>query len=65
MIKLRCYDIEWDTDDCEGEPDLPNSVIVKLPDDYDPGYDTAEALTDKVGFCVKAFCVEYLGYVPN
>lgn len=65
-IKIKCYNIDWDTDDEEVD-DLPESVLLTLEDeddieDYHESCDNVDAsdfiadmLSDKYGFCVNKF----------
>ena len=57
-MKIRCYDIDWDTD---GESaDLPEEVILDVPDDFDPETEAADAISDANGYCVFGLCYEKL-----
>jgi len=53
MKTYRAYDIEWDTD---GEDvTLPSEVTFELDDDQDPSVDGANAISDKIGWCLFNF----------
>jgi len=53
MKNYRVYDIDWDTD---GEKvDLPTEFRLSLPDDVDVALEGADALSDKIGWCVNSF----------
>lgn len=53
-MRIRCFNIEWDTD---GEDvDLPNEVIVEV-DDLE---EAADALSDAYEWCVGEFETEIL-----
>ena len=60
MKKIHITDIEWDTDDVEGEkPDLPTEWDTEVTEEE---YDTwdlddmlADRLSDEFGFCVDSF----------
>ena len=60
-MKVRFFNIEWDTsnDDDEGDPPsaeecgLPKECILLMDDDSDPNEEGADALSDEYGFCVK------------
>lgn len=57
-MKIRCYDIDWDAD---GESaDLPEEVILDVPDDFDPEQEAADAVSDEHGYCVFGLCYEKL-----
>lgn len=63
MKTFVIWDIEWDTEDCDGEvPDLPGSVQAKVSFDYErdgePSDFLADWLSDNYGFCVKGFYYE-------
>jgi hypothetical protein len=52
-MKVRFYNIEWDTD---GENvDLPNEVTLDVDNDLDVANEGADALSDKYDFCVHCF----------
>lgn len=69
-IKIKCYDIDWDTDDEEyedAEINLPQEVLLELElnDDIEAYYESQEngdeddflsdKLSDEYGFCVNSF----------
>jgi len=61
-VKIRCYDIVWDTD---GEDvDLPSTTIIDVEDEEGEYafVDTAaaDALSDKYGWLVKHVSVEWV-----
>jgi hypothetical protein len=65
-MKLRCYDIDWETDG-EVVEGLPTDTIIELfdlDDDYDPQNDDSgeavNALSDAYGWLVNGFCVEVI-----
>jgi hypothetical protein len=70
MIKIRCYEIDWDTD---GEDvDLPDSAIIELEEEEDLDLYTlvneygADALSDEFGWCVNKYSWEvYTGEQHN
>lgn len=64
-MKIRVYDISWDTDGMEVD-DLPEEVIIDEPteemiEDID-GYadEVADYLSDEYGWCVGNFCTELM-----
>jgi hypothetical protein len=70
-VKLRCYDIDWDTSDEEApqgrslgngpdEVDLPREVTIEVPDDTDIDEEIADILSDKYGWLIFGVCVERL-----
>ncbi len=55
-MHYRVHEIEYDTD---GEQvDLPSELVLELGDDADPSLELADAVSDRTGFCVKAFQFE-------
>jgi len=57
-MKLRLFNIEWDTD---GEDvDLPDEVIVNVDDDFDPEEDAADLLSERYDWCVEDLEFEVL-----
>jgi len=51
---VRLADIDWDTSGGEGdEPDLPETVELTLPADWEPGDSLADLLSDRHGFCIN------------
>jgi hypothetical protein len=50
MKTVRFFDIDWDADQ---DADLPQDVVVFMPDPYDPAEAGADILADEYGFCVK------------
>lgn len=63
-MRVRFYDIEWDTDDGEGNAPtaeslgLPREVEMEVAGDVDLEESGADLLSDKYGFCVKGFSFE-------
>jgi len=63
-MKIRLYDIEWDTDNADEEVNLPTEVIIENPtesqieavDTYDN--ELADYLSDNYGFCLFSFASE-------
>ena len=56
MKKYKATDIQWDTD---GEDvDLPTEVTFEMEDDEDPSVDGANAISDKIGWCLFGFNFE-------
>jgi hypothetical protein len=52
MKHYRGFDIDWDTD---GEDvDLPSEVEFELDNDLDPSIDGANAISDKIGWCINS-----------
>ena len=57
-MKIRLYNIDWDTD---GEDiDLPQDVIREVENDFDIINDGADLLSDEYGWCVFGFDYEIL-----
>ena len=52
-MKVKAFDIDWDTDG--EEVDLPNDTIidVDVEDDDDVSERVCDALSDKFGFCIN------------
>lgn len=64
-MKIKCYNIEWDTDgDKKILKKLPKEVIVNL-EDYDDEMDLdeqlADIISDEFGFCIFGFEYEIIG----
>lgn len=61
-MKVRFYDINWDTDplDDAQEDSLPKETTLDVDDDVDLELDGADVLSDKYGFCVFGFNYEVL-----
>ena len=62
MKKIRCFDIEWDTDgetleDCG----LPTECIIEVEDDLDVVENGCDKLSDKYGFLLYGFKFEEIG----
>ena len=55
--KVEICNIDWDTEDCEGEVSLPESVSGEIffPEGTDPDDIVADWLSDEYGFCVNSF----------
>ena len=56
MKKYKATDIDWDTDG--EEVDLPTEVTFEMEDDEDPSLEGANAISDKIGWCVNSFSFE-------
>lgn len=58
QIKIKCSDIEWDTDG--QEVDLPTEVVIEVSQAEWEDDDTlaADTLSDEHGFCIKALVTE-------
>ena len=52
-MKIRFFDIQWDTDG--EEVDLPTETIMEVPEDCDLDTEGADVLSDKFGWCVLGF----------
>ena len=62
-MKVRFYDISWDTSDNSDDttpPDLPNECCLDVDDDVDLEESGADKLSDEFGFCVYSFNYEVL-----
>ena len=61
-MKIRCFEIKWDTTDDEHpdgqEVSLPSEVVLDVADDFDIEQETADRLSDDYGWCVFGFEVE-------
>jgi hypothetical protein len=57
-MKVRFYDINWDTDGASH--DLPKEVTMHVDDDIDVSLEGADALSDKYGWCINSFNFEIL-----
>ena len=63
-MKVRFYDIRWDTDDGNGHKPspmslgLPREVTLDVDDDLDVAEEGCDVLSDKYGFCVYGFMFE-------
>jgi hypothetical protein len=55
-MKVRAYDIVWDTDGLKASH-LPTDVTIDMDLDSDPYLETADALSDHYGFCVQSLKV--------
>lgn len=54
-IKVKVWDIDWDTD-VENVPELPSETMLELEDIDGLGVDdqdVADELSDRYGFCVN------------
>jgi hypothetical protein len=58
-MKVKFYDIEWDTDG-DDDIDLPEVVVMDVEEDTDIPYRGADLLSDEYGFCVYAFDFDIL-----
>ncbi len=56
-MKVHAKHILWDTDG-EDIPNLPHETTIDIDNDADINMETADALSDKYGFCVIALTVE-------
>lgn len=55
-MKVRFFDIDWDTD---GETeDLPTETTLEVDDDLDICEEGADVLSDTYGWCVNSFNYE-------
>lgn len=52
-VNYRVYDIDYDTDG--EEVDLPAELEVELEQGADPSLELADEISDRTGFCVRAF----------
>ena len=58
-MKVRFFNIDWDTDG--EEVDLPlEAYVPNVDDDIDLENDGADVLSDKYGWCVNSFSYEIL-----
>lgn len=59
MVKVKCTEIQWDTDgDKELFKSLPQEVEITLDDCVESDYlddELADALSDEYGFCMFGF----------
>lgn len=57
-IRVKFSDIVWETDDSTEDMvfamDLPESVVLDVPDDVDLNNEAASILSDKYGWLVKS-----------
>ena len=62
MKNIRLYDIEWDTEDEDGDEELgvpqealglPSEYTVQVNNHWNPEEDAADLLSDNFGYCVK------------
>lgn len=61
-IKVKVWDIDWDTDG-ENVPELPSETMLELEDIDGLGVDdqdVADELSDRYGFCVNSFYSEFV-----
>ena len=56
MKYYKATNINWDTD--EEDIDLPSEVEFEMEDDEDPSLNGADAISDKIGWCVNSFSFE-------
>lgn len=56
-MRVRAYDIVWDTDGLKASH-LPTEVVIAMDDDADAVMETADALSDHYGFCVSQLKIE-------
>jgi hypothetical protein len=60
-MKVRFFNIDWDTSDNSDElaatdaPELPEEVILDVPEGTDLENEGADILSDQYGFCVNSF----------
>ena len=66
-MKIRCYDIVWDTTSEDEEQDptqeelgLPSEVILDVEEDFDPITESADRLSDLHGWCIHTLQVEVI-----
>lgn len=65
-MKVRFYEIEWDTSTDDEEmatiepPSLPLETVLEVDDDTDLEDNGADVLSDKYGFCVFSFEFEVI-----
>ena len=65
-MRVRFYDICWDTSGDEAEDStpeeygLPSECIMDTHDDMDVAEEGAHALSNEYGFCVRGFSFEEL-----
>jgi hypothetical protein len=52
-MKVRFYDIDWDTDGYA--VDLPSETTLEVDDDLELSTQGADVLSDKYGWCVNSF----------
>ncbi len=57
-MKVRFFDIDWDTDD--KVVDLPSETIMEVDDNIDLENESADVLSDKYGWCVFGCSYEIL-----
>lgn len=64
MIKVKCTEIQWDTDgDKELSKSLPKEVTLIIDDYCEGDYlddELADMLSDKYGFCLFGFNYEII-----
>jgi hypothetical protein len=67
-VKVRFFDIEWDTGDEDLDEDpspsecgLPSECVVEVEDDLDLDEEGADALSERYGFCVSRCSFEVIG----
>jgi len=58
QLKVRFFDIIWDTD--EESEELPNSVTFDVNDDVDLETEAADILSDRYGWCVCSLNYEII-----
>ena len=61
-MKIRIFDIKWDTTDTGNEDDydakeveklqLPAEYVAEVDEDFNPDDECADLLSDEFGFCV-------------
>ena len=56
-MRVRAYDIVWDTDGLKASH-LPTEAVIAMDDDCDPHMETADALSDHYGFCVSQLKID-------
>ena len=57
-MKIRAYDIDWDTDGEDPNAlDLPREVVIDLDAEgiEDPDQQVADWLSDRYGWCINRF----------
>lgn len=64
MVKVKCTEIQWDTDgDKELFKSLPQEVEITLDDCVESDYlddELADALSDLYGFCIEGYNYEII-----
>lgn len=62
-MKIRCYNIRYDTDGLKVK--LPKELFFESDEpDFDPHEDAADLISDKTGWCVFSFSWEEVKEIP-